>query len=279
MVAWGATPVFTKLAAEDVEPLLVALLRTALAGLAAAPLLVLVREAPPRVPRGRALLVASGLTGFVGFPILFTIGQERTSAMHGGMILAALPIVTGAYAALLAGRRPGGRWLAGCAVAFAGEVALIAFRGGEGTATAADLVGDLLVVVSVLVVAAGYVAGARLGQLGYGSLATTFWGVALAALVVAGPLAGVLAANGWPAAGGAAWGSIVFLALVTSIVGYVGWYWALARGGIARISTIQFLQPFSGLALAAVVLDEDFTAPLLAASAAILLGVWIAQRR
>jgi drug/metabolite transporter (DMT)-like permease len=277
MVAGGATPVFTKLAAEEVEPILVALLRTAFAGLAAAPLLVLVREPPPTMPSGRALLVASGLTGFVGFPILFTIGQERTSAMHGGMILAALPIVTGAYAAVLERRRPGTGWLVGCAVAFAGEVALIAVRGGSAGA-GGDLVGDLLVVASVLVVAAGYVAGARLGQLGYGSLATTFWGVALAAVVVAPVLAGALAADGLPSAGGSAWGSIVFLALVTSIVGYVGWYWALARGGIARISTVQFLQPFSGLVLAALVLDESFTAPLLAASAAILLGVWIAQR-
>jgi drug/metabolite transporter (DMT)-like permease len=278
MVAWGATPVFTKLAAEDVDPLLVGLLRTAFAGLAAVPLLAVVREPLPSVPRGRALLVASGLTGFVAFPILFTIGQERTPAMHGGMILAALPIVTGAYAALLERRRPGSAWLIGCAVAFAGETTLIAFRTGEAEA-AGDLVGDLLVVVSVLVVAAGYVAGARLGQLGYRSLATTFWGVALAAVVVAPPLAGVLAAEGRPAADAAAWGSIAFLALVTSIAGYVGWYWALARGGIARIATVQFLQPFSGLVLAALVLDEAFTASLVAASAAILLGVWIAQRR
>jgi drug/metabolite transporter (DMT)-like permease len=277
MVAWGATPVFTKLAAEDIEPVLVALLRTAVAGLAAVPLLALLREPPPRVPRGRALLVASGLTGFVGFPILFTIGQERTSAMHGGMILAALPIVTGAYAALLDRHRPGVAWLIGCAVAFAGEAALIAFRSGDANATG-DLVGDLLVMASVLIVAAGYVAGARLGQLGYGSLATTFWGVALAAVVVAPPLAATLAVDGLPSAGGSAWGSILFLGLVTSILGYVGWYWALARGGIARIATVQFLQPFSGLVLAALVLDEAFTAPLVAASAAILAGVWIAQR-
>ena len=65
---------------------------------------------------------------------------------------------------------------------------------------------------------------------------------------------------------------------MTSIVGYVGWYWALAHGGIARIATIQFLQPFSGLVLAALLLGEDFTAPLIAASAAILAGVTIAQR-
>jgi len=72
---------------------------------------------------------------------------------------------------------------------------------------------------------------------------------------------------------------VIFLATVTSIVGYVGWYWALARGGIQRIATIQFLQSISGLILAAWLLGEEFTLPLVIASIAILAGVTITQRR
>jgi drug/metabolite transporter (DMT)-like permease len=277
MVAWGGTPVFSKLAADEIDPVLVGLMRTALAGLVAAPFLVLRREPLPGFGRGRLLLAVSGLSGFVLFPVLYTFGQERTSAIHGVVILAALPIATGAYASLVERRRPPVAWLVGCTVALGGEAAMIALRAG-GERAPSDLLGDALICLSVLVVTAGYVAGARLGQLGYRSLATTLWGVALSAIVVAPALAGLTAANGWPEAGGAAWGSIVFLAVVTSIVGYVGWYWALARGGISRIAVVQFLQPFSGLVLAAVVLGERFTAALAAASAAILVGVWIAVR-
>jgi drug/metabolite transporter (DMT)-like permease len=103
--------------------------------------------------------------------------------------------------------------------------------------------------------------------------------VALGAVVM-GPLGlGLVAADGAPSGDAAAWGSILFLALVTSIVGYVGWYWALARGGIARIGTVQFIQPFSGLALAALVLDERITPKLALPAAAVLAGVWIAQKR
>jgi drug/metabolite transporter (DMT)-like permease len=61
-------------------------------------------------------------------------------------------------------------------------------------------------------------------------------------------------------------------------VGYVGWYWALAHGGIARIATIQFIQPISGIALAALVLGEHVTAPLVLAAAVVIAGVWVAQR-
>ena len=75
-----------------------------------------------------------------------------------------------------------------------------------------------------------------------------------------------------------AWGAVLFLAAVTSIAGYVGWYWALARGGIQRIATLQFLQPLSGLVLAALVLGERLTWPLAVGAAAVIVGVVIARR-
>jgi drug/metabolite transporter (DMT)-like permease len=198
--------------------------------------------------------------------------------MHGGMILAALPIFTGSYAALVERCRPTARWIAGCVIALLGECALIALRAGGGGAEP-TLGGDLLVLLSALLVAAGYVAGARLAQTGYSSLATTLWGVALAAMVSAVIMAITVARGGWPSAGWLSWSAVIYLAGVTTILGYIGWYWALARGGIARIGTIQFFQPVSGLILAALLLGERMTLPLLAASVVILAGVWIAQRR
>jgi len=276
-VAWGSTPVVTRLAVEDLEPLLVAIARTALAGLLVAPLLASLRVGLPVRRRGRGLLLVSAVTGFVAFPILFTLGQERTSAMHGALILAALPVFTGVYAAVVHRRRPARTWLVGCALALAGEAGVVLLRTGGGEAEP-TVVGDLLVLAAALVVSLGYVAGALLSLEGYRSLGTTFWGVAIGTLLVAPLGAALVAADGWPQADAVAWGSVVFLAVVTSIVGYVGWYWALARGGIARVGTVQFVQPFSGVALAALVLHERITLPLAAAGVAILAGIAVAQR-
>lgn len=205
MVAWGATPVATRLAVADLTPLSVALLRTAIAGAVAAPILLLMRQGLPVDRRGRVLLVASSLSGFVIFPILYTIGQRQTSAMHGGMILAALPILTGTYAALLDRRAPTRRWLTGCAIALLGEVAIVALRAGSG-GKAPTVNGDLLIAASALVVSAGYVAGARLAARGYRSIATTFWGVAIGALLIASGLPFV-ADDSWPEASASAWGA------------------------------------------------------------------------
>jgi drug/metabolite transporter (DMT)-like permease len=196
--------------------------------------------------------------------------------MHGVGILAALPVLTGLYGSLVARRRPGRWWLAGCALALAGEAVIVAVRvGGGGTAT---LAGDLLVVASALVVSAGYVAGAMLVPRGFSSAATTYWGVMLGALVMAPLALALLVVDGQPTAGASSWLAVVFLAVVTSIVGYVGWYWALASGGIARIAPLQFLQPLSGLVLAALLLDERLTWPLAVGAAAVIAGVTIARR-
>ena len=278
MVIWGATPVATRLAVADLAPVQVGLLRTVFAGLLALPIALALRQPLPKDGRGFLLLAISAASGFIVFPLLYSIGQRDTSAMHGGMILAALPIFTGSYAALAERRRPTTRWIAGCVIALLGECALIAFRAGGG-GTQPTLGGDLLVLLSALLVAAGYVAGARLAQTGYGSLATTLWGVALAAVVSAAVMVASVAKGGWPSAGWLSWSAVIYLASVTTILGYIGWYWALAKGGIARIGTIQFFQPVSGLILAALLLGEGMTLPLLAASIVILAGVWIAQRR
>ena len=276
MVVWGATPILTRIALEDMEPLVVATLRTIVAGLLAVPLLAHARLSLARAATSRRLLAISAAAGFVVFPVVYTIGQERTSGLHGVMILAALPIFTGLYAAAVARRPPTGGWLVGCAIALAGEVVLIGARGGD--ASDATLGGDLLVLAAALVVSAGYVAGAMLPPRGVSSAAATFWGVVLGAVVLAPLATALLARDGLPEAGWRAWGAVAVLAVVTSVVGYIGWYWALDRGGIARISTLQFLQPLSGFALAVVVLGDSVTPTIAVGAAAIVCGVIIAQR-
>ncbi len=101
----------------------------------------------------------------------------------------------------------------------------------------------------------------------------------MASAVALLPLLGwEVATGGWPQAGPSAWVSVLVLALLTSIVGYVLWYWALAHGGISRIAGIQFTQPLFGLLLAAIVLAERPGPVVLVAAVAILSGAWLVQR-
>jgi drug/metabolite transporter (DMT)-like permease len=277
VIVWGASSVLTKVAAREIDPVVVGLSRTVLGGIVAAPLALAFQIPLPKREHWAAFAI-SAFCGFIGFPILFTIGQRMTSAMHGGLILAVLPIFTGLVAAAVERSRPAGRWWLGSAIAFAGEVILVAGRSPNGAA-ASSLPGDLLILLASLLAASGYVAGARLSQARYASLGATLWGIAAASLIV---LPGLPIANaGWslPAASPLAWAAVACLAWVISIMGYIGWYWALGQGGIGRMGTIQFMQPLSGLVLAFFLLGERPTWALGIATVLILLGVVVARRR
>jgi drug/metabolite transporter (DMT)-like permease len=277
VTAWGLTAPITKVAVTTLDPLAVAVLRTVLAGVVTVPLaMMLGLRLPSR--RGHWLfLCLSACCGFVLFPLLFSLGLRWTTAARGVLILAAMPVLTGLYVALIDRRRPSGRWAVGCALALAGEALLILARGGQ--AGEGQLLGDALVVLSALAASFGYVAGGKLQQQGYSPWATTFWGVGLATPFVAPILlfVGFEARPGTSALLG--WSATIYLALVSTVVAYVAWYWALGKGGIARMATIQFLQPVTGVIVAVLWLGEAFTTTMLIASAAIIAGVVIVQRR
>lgn len=277
MLVWGGTPLFTKIAAGQIDPLQVGVLRTVIAGCLALPLALALRLSLPRGRRELTLLVVSGVAAFVAFPLLFTIGQSSTSALHGALILATLPVFTSLFGTLLERRRVSKTWAVGCAIALLGEATVIVWR-TAGAASGSSLRGDAIVLLSSVVCAAGYAAGARLTQSGYPSLSTTLWGVGFSAVALLPLLAWSVAATGWPHAGVAAWGSVGVLAVLTSILGYVAWYWALAHGGISRIAGIQFWQPIFGLALAAIVLGERPAPATAIAGIAILVGATLVQR-
>lgn len=277
VIFWGASSVLTKIAAREIDPVIVGIARTVLGGMVAAPLALALRIELPKRPHWLPFGV-SAFCGFIGFPIMFSIGQRMTSAMHGGLILAILPVFTGLVAAAVERRRPPGRWWLGCAIAFAGEVVLVTSHNASSTAPS-SLGGDLLILLASVMAASGYVAGARLTQARYASMGTTLWGIAIASLFVL-PVYPI-ADHGWaiPAASPLAWFAVFCLAWIISIAGYIGWYWALGHGGIGRMGTLQFLQPLSGLVLAFFLLSERPTVALGIATVLILLGVVIARRR
>jgi drug/metabolite transporter (DMT)-like permease len=138
--------------------------------------------------------------------------------------------------------------------------------------------GDLLTLVSCIVAAGGYVAGSSLSSR-IGVWSTTFWGLSLGGLVLLPLLAIRLDGTDWGAVTPVGWSAAGYLALFSTVLAYVCWYWALARGGTARMGSTQFAQPVVALAAAVIVMGETMTIPLALATVTILAGIAIAQRR
>ena len=71
---------------------------------------------------------------------------------------------------------------------------------------------------------------------------------------------------------------VVYLALGSTVIAYVSWYWALGRGGIVRMAPIQFAMPVVSLTLAVLLLGETLTLPLVISAAIIISGIIFARR-
>ncbi len=277
VIVWGASPVAAKIAVAELSPFAVAVLRTVLGGLAALPVALYLRIPLPGTREQRSLLLLSGFCGFLGFPLLFTVGVSLTSANHASMVLASLPVFTGAIAMSWDRVAPTRFWWIGCGVALVGELILISTR-SSGAHGSASVAGDLTVLASNLFASLGYVAGGRLQRAGYPSTATTFWGVVIFAAVLLPATPFLLWEVELSRVPLSAWMAIAYLAVGVTIIGYVLWYWALGKGGIARMGLIQFLQPVSGVLLAAALLGERITPGFIAASVVVLIGVWLAMK-
>lgn len=277
ILLWGATPLVTRIAVLVIDPLAVGILRTVIGAFIVLPLSLMLRLPLPRGARQWFLLTVSAVGGFVVFPLLFAVGVRRTSTSHAALVIAAAPLITAMLGALVERRRLARSWWLGATLAMAGEAALIGVRGGGG-GSEASVAGDVMVVLANLGSASGYVAGAKLAR-HITTWGTTFWGIVLGGLFLLPIMPAVLSPAAWHDAGTLGWSAIAYLALGSTILGYVCWYWALQHGGIARVGTTQFLQPLVALVLAVLVLHERVTLELAVAGLLIIAGVALAQRR
>jgi drug/metabolite transporter (DMT)-like permease len=273
---FALTPVTARLSVVQFDATDVGLMRIAIAGLIAVPVLLIFRLRPPQLRRDWLLLSFSAFGTFSAFPILFVIGTQRTSAAHASLIMAAMPLFTVAIAAGLDRRMPMRLWLAGTLVAVAGEAALVLLR-EYGAHTEQSRAGDLLVLCACILCACGSATGARVAR-HMNSWAVTFWGIALAGLAL-GPIALLrLSAIQWTGVPPLSWIALTHFTIGAGIFAFVAWFWSLAKGGIDRIAVLQFMQPVLGVIFAWGFLGEHPTPMVLITGALIVLGIVIAWR-
>ena len=273
---WGAVPLVTKFVAEDFDAEAVGMLRVVFC-LPFVLLIILGGRRP--LPSGAVWggLLVTAVTVFIGFPVLFSWGQALTTASHGGLIIATAPILTGIVSAVWHRHWPGRAWALGAVLGFAGVASLILIRAeGIAPAHAPSLTGDLMILAGVLAAAIGYVSGARQTKT-LGSGTVTYWANLLASVILLPWALWYFSSLEVTVVRWQAWASIIYLAAFAQVVNFVLWYWAMNRGGIARIASFQFVQPLITLVLAVVFLGEVMTLPLLASAALILFGTGLCQ--
>jgi drug/metabolite transporter (DMT)-like permease len=265
----GSLPA-TRVAVLDFDPVFLTVARAAIAGLLALGLLLVFREKrPARRDLTSLAIVALGVV--VGFPLLTALALRHVTAAHSIVFIGLLPLATAIFGVILGGERPKPAfWL----FSVLGSALVAGFAFSQGIA--ASPVGDALMLAAIIACGLGYAEGAKLSRKLGG------WQVISWALVLSLPVMLALALLYRPPtfAGIAepAWIGLAYVSLFSMLIGFVFWYRGLAQGGIAAVGQLQLLQPFFGLAIAAMLLDEPVTSTMLVVTFGVILCVVGARR-
>jgi drug/metabolite transporter (DMT)-like permease len=272
----AGTYLAAKRALVELSPFELALVRFACAAILYAGL---VRASGVKVSRKD--LPGLAVLGFVAVPLnqgLFLAGLARSTPGHAALLYALTPIFVFLLARARLGERATPLKVAGIAVAFAGVLVVLLARGALGVAGAREtLVGDLMILGAVVAWAV-YAVGGKIYAERYGAVAST--GVSLVAgTLLYLPLGLWLSdADHFRALSGAGWASVAYLVVLTSVVSYVIYYWALARAEASRVAIWSNLQPVLTALLAWAVYGEQITVPFVAGGAMVIAGVVLTER-
>lgn len=271
-----------KTALREIPPLPLGLIR--FLGASALLLLLLRRvrppgqRMPPRSAWPRLLLLA-----FVVVPIgqgFFLTGLALSTAAHAALLYALTPLFVLLLAQALLREFPGVRTSVGTLIALGGTLYVLSWRGLD--LSRGPLAGDLLLLVAVVAWAL-YTAEGRALIGTHGPIAVIAWTL-IAGTVMYLPIgvASLAAPGAWHRilhASAGAWVGVVYLVLVTSVIAYLLWYWALAHLPAARVAVFTNLQPLATAVLAHFFLGEHITPQFVCGAAVVISGVVLAQLR
>ena len=278
----AGTSLAAKRALGELSPFELALARFGFAGLVYLGLLAWRRRGDAR-PVTRRDLAAFVVLGFIAIPLnqgLFLFGLSLTTPGHAALLYAMTPVFVFLLALARREERSSPWKTFGIVAAFAGATVVLVGRGQLGGAPGSapgSVVGDLLILLAVISWAVYVVWGKPYAER-LGVITTT------GATIVAGsalylPL-GLWLSRGesFRALSPVGWGAVAYLVVLTSVVSYLLYYWALAREDASRVAIWSNTQPVLTALLAWAVYGDPLTPSFVAGAALVILGVLMTQR-
>lgn len=272
LLAGGTFPI-AKIALASFEPFTLALARFVIASIA---LLFIVWSTGRLKPIqkgdwGRLLWL-----GFLAIPLnqlLFLYGLKFTTPGRSALYYGATPVFVFLLAVWYLKEKPSWKKLLGILTSFVG-VAII-LRAGRFDSEI--LFGDFLVILAVIAWAAYTIFGKPLLRR-YGALTMTAYALGIGTLMYL-PLGIYFALKfNFSTVSTEGWLSLGYLAIMTSVVAYSLWYWALARMEASKLAVFQNLQPVIAALLSFIFVGETFGPPFFIGGGLVIAGVLITQR-
>lgn len=260
----GSLPA-TRIAVKDFSPIFLTSIRATIAAFLAIFLLVILKQPKPKTSDFPSLIITS-LGVVIGFPLFTALALKHVTSAHSIVFVGLLPLSTAIFAVIRGGERPKTLfWL--FSILGAMFVAGYSFLASNST----SLNSDLLMLMAIILCGLGYADGAHLSRT-LGGWQVISWSL-LISLPVMLPIAIITMPKSFEYLSVSSWIGLAYVSIFSMLIGFIFWYRGLAQGGIAAISQLQLFQPFIGLGLASVVLNESISWKMLLVTIAAVICV------
>ena len=275
---WSGNWIVGRLLADLVPPVALTFWRWAIA------LALLAPVVGPRLWAARRLIAAHwrpivvlGLLGGGLHNVLQYWGLRYTLATNGAIMNATTPVLIIVMATLVFGDPFPRRAAAGAVIAFAGALALITRLDFSMLASAGPNPGDLLILVS-MVMLSGYTVGLRRRPAGLDALSFLACFAIVALVPVGIGYALELAAGERIILNATSVGGMLYIAIFPALLAYLFWDVGVRAVGAARAGIFMYLMPVFGSLLGMAFLGERFELYHAVGMGLIFAGVAIATR-
>lgn len=271
---WGLSFLFIKVALQGLSPLWIVAVRTLVGAAVLVAMLLLTRGRLPDLRANwRHLTVVAALNNSIPWALLAWAEQSIPSGL-AAVINALTPLSTLTIAASVGVERLTGRRVTGLVVALGGVTLAVAadLSSPDRLLAAAAVVGSTVLYGSASVYAKRHLSGRErplsiaAGQVLFAAL------LSLPAAALVGPT------PAWAALAPQVVASVVALGVLGTGLAFLAFYALMERVGPTNAIMTTYLVPVVGLAAGAVLLDERLGPLVLAGTAAIVAGVYLAQR-
>ncbi len=276
LLFWSLNYVIGKVALREFNPVLLTCLRISIAGAFILPIYLWRAgwKFPDRTWRELSGLLMLGIYGVIANQLFFVFGLAWTSVAHAAVIMTLMPIFVLLLAALLGQERITARKVIGMTIAATGVGVLqLEKKGGSG----ATLLGDFCTFVCGISLAIFTVRSKQLMKR-FGSLAVNSVAYIGGALAIAPLTIWLSLRYGAARASAAAWWSVAYMAVFSSVLAYFIYNYALTYMPASRASAVSYLQPLGATLLAVALLGEPITTTLAIGGILVLTGVFVTER-
>lgn len=256
-ITWSGSYIAMKLAVAEMPVGLAMILRYGLAVLFFA-LAGRYWKRPRFSAREWALIAFVGVVNFSGSPFFQLTSVTLAPAMDVSILVAFEPVIAALLAVFFLKERLEKSTLAVFGIATIGVFIMSGWQSSSASFDLWRLAGDGLFLLSLVAEGIYQVSSRHLTQK-HPPFQLAAWMILFGFLTNLLANHSLLTAENFSRISVAGWGSLFYLALICSTIGYGAWCWFLKKTPVSVLSLSLFLQPIAGSILAALILKEKMS--------------------